>query len=111
MTNMLSLVVRTPFDVGQIVHWIDQAILITEVSSEQLEKFNRVGLETASNVLHAVKDPALCSACQMSDNELKLIEMTLRAHINLKLIQRFQENAREKGVADGQPPASAAVKA
>jgi len=109
MANLLALVVRTPFDVGQVVHWVDQAILITEVSPAQLEKFKRVGLETASNVLRAAGSPELCEACKMGEGELKLIELTLRAHFNLKLIQRFQENAREMGFESSAPAAAAAV--
>ena len=108
MVNLLALVVKTPFDVGQVVHWVDQAILITEVSPGQLEKFKKIGLETASNVLHAVENPQLCTACKMSGSELQLINLTLRAHFNLKLILRFHENAREMGVERVQPVASLA---
>jgi hypothetical protein len=103
MANLLALVVKTPFDVGQVVHWVDQAILITEVSPAQLEKFKRVGLETASNVLRAAGSPELCEACKLGEGEMKLIELTLRAHFNLKLIQRFQENAREMGMGTAEP--------
>jgi hypothetical protein len=74
-----------------------------------MEKFKRVGLETASNVIHAAGDPFLCEACKLTENELKLIVMTLRSHFNLKLIQRFQENAREMGEEDGIPPAPVQV--
>lgn len=96
MTNLLALVVKTPFDVGQIVHWVDQAILMTEVSPEQFAKLKKAGLETASNVLRAMDNSQtdLRAACDLSDNELGLMNMTLQAHFNLRLIQRFQENAR-----------------
>ena len=59
-----------------------QAILITEVSPEQLVKLKKVGLETASNVLAAVENPKtdLCEACDLGEKELELLCMTLRAH-------------------------------
>ena len=105
MTNLLALVVRTPFDVGQIVHWIDQAILITEVNAGQLEKLSAAGLETASNVIRAFESTDLTSVCNMTKGELQLIKMTLESHFNLRLILNFQERAREIGLGTSKPQA------
>ncbi|MGC1378702.1 MAG: hypothetical protein WA821_20895 [Anaerolineales bacterium] len=95
MINLLSLVTNTPFDASQIVDWVDQAILITEASPEQLAALGKVSLHCASNVLRATDHSLeiLSKASGLSEDELQLLSLALRSSTNIELIFRFHKNA------------------
>jgi hypothetical protein len=92
---LLAVVARTPFDVSQMVDWVDQAILVTEASPEQLTALGKVGLHCASNVLSAVDNSLsnLSAASGLNENELQLLGLSLRSATNIELIFRFHKNA------------------
>jgi hypothetical protein len=93
--NLLAVVARTPFDVSQMVDWVDQAILVTEAGPEQLAALGKVGLHCASNVLSAIDVSLnnLSAATGLSENELQLLGLSLKSATNMELIFRFHKNA------------------
>jgi hypothetical protein len=101
--NLLALVANTPFDVGQIVNWVDQAILIMHASPAQLEKLRAVGLRQASILLGVVDRGAaqLAAATGLSEEEIQILKLALRSATNTRLIQRYRQHLRK--LEPGQP--------
>lgn len=49
MGDIVGLIVNTRLGLMRLLHWIDQAILIVHVGVENLEKFNKAGIHTATD--------------------------------------------------------------
>jgi hypothetical protein len=98
--NLLAVVARTPFDVSQMVDWVDQAILITEASPEQLAAIRKVGLHCASNFIGALDNSLknLSAASGLSENELHLLGVSLKSATNIELIFRYHKIANNAPV-------------
>jgi len=94
--SLLSLVVNTPFDVGQIVNWVDQAILISYASPEQAAALNKAGLRSACDVLSAVDGSMknLCEATGLKESELQVLNLALESAASVPLVARFRRNAK-----------------
>jgi hypothetical protein len=92
-TDLLGLVVNTPFDVGQLVDWVDQAILLIYACSDQLEAFRKTGIRYASTVVKAYeKSPeTLGQATGLDANQLNLLHLSLKSATNMELISRYRE--------------------
>lgn len=99
--NLIHLVMYTPFDVGQIVDWVDQAILITYASERQLGALNNAGLRLASDVLNAVEGDleSLAKATRLSQSELRMLAGSLSASANIGLVRRYWMNSGQPGAA------------
>lgn len=93
-TDLLGLVVNTPFDVGQLVDWVDQAILLINACSDQLEAFKKTGIRYASTVVKAYeKSPeTLGEATGLDANQLNLLHLSLKSATNMELISRYREH-------------------
>jgi hypothetical protein len=92
------LVAGTPFDVSQIIDWVDQAILITKADPDQLASVRKVGLSGASNVLQAAERslPDLSEATGLSEKNLELLSLALKSSTNIDLIIQFHKNAKKE---------------
>lgn len=112
--SLLPLVVNTPFDVGQIVNWVDQAILISYASPEQAAALNKAGLRGGCDVLSAVDGSlkSLCEATGLKESEIQVLNLALESAVNTPLVSRFRRNAkRYRQMADGAAPQLAAANA
>lgn len=106
-TDLLSLVVSTPFDVGQIVDWVDQAILLIYACPEQLIGLRKVGMRLASTVLKAFEtDPQqLQQASGLSASELYLLHLALKPATNMGLISRYRAHKTRRWGPETSRPA------
>lgn len=93
-TDLLGLVVNTPFDVGQLVDWVDQAILLIYACADQLEAMKKIGIRFASTVVKAYeKSPdSLAEATGLDTNQLNLLHLALKSATNMELISRYREH-------------------
>jgi hypothetical protein len=99
--NLMRLVWYTPFDVGQLVDWTDQAILLIYASPKQVSTLQSIGLRCATDVLNAVdgKLTPLAEACGVSQSELIVLADALRAAVNIDLCRRYWVGAATKNSA------------
>ena len=90
--HLLTLIVRTPYDVGQLVDWTDQAILLSYTTESQSEAFARAGLRRASDVLAlAAQDPALlAAAAALTVAEIQALSLGLQRAANMRPIDRYR---------------------
>jgi hypothetical protein len=99
--SLLSLVADTPFDVGQVVDWVDQAVLLMHASPEQAEALKKAGLRYATAVIEAVgSNPEEVSATSgIRVEELAILRLAMKPATNIGLIERFRAHQRklEKG--------------
>ena len=79
--NLLVLVADTPFDVGLVVDWVDQAVLLMHVAPDQVGALQKAGLRYASSVVDAVAaNPAQVHAASgISVPELAILRQTLKS--------------------------------
>jgi hypothetical protein len=98
-TDLPRLVRSFPFPVSQLVDWVDESILITNIGPEQKTKFERAGVRHASTVFRAIRRrdhlAQLVSATGIAHDELCILGLSLEASSNLPLILRFQNHALE----------------
>lgn len=90
--NLLALIANTPFDVGQAVDWVDQAMLLSHASSEQAKALKKAGVLYASTTLEAIElsPEKLNAASGISLEELELLRLSLKSATNIGLIERFR---------------------
>jgi hypothetical protein len=90
--HLLTLIVRTPYDVGQVVDWTDQAILLTYATPDQAGALAGASLRRASDVLAlAAHDPALlATVSSLSPAETQALTLTLQRAANIAPITRFR---------------------
>jgi hypothetical protein len=90
--NLLALVAKTPFDVGQLVDWVDQAVLLMHTSPEQSNALEKAGLRHASAVLAAIQTHPvqLKAAAGISLEELQLLSLNMKSATNIGLIDRYR---------------------
>jgi hypothetical protein len=90
--ELLTLIVRTPYDVGQIVDWVDQAILLVYGSTRQVENLGGVGIHRASDLLTAVQEDAneLAEAAALGVGELRILHRALRSAANIKSVCHYR---------------------
>lgn len=107
--NLLALIAKTPFDVGQVVDWVDQAVLLIHVTSEQMAALEKTGLRFASAVVEAVGNNPdhVRIATGMSLEELGILHQSLRSATNIGLIERYR--AHQRKLEAHQPLAPAAL--
>jgi hypothetical protein len=106
--NLLELVANTPFDVGQIVDWVDQAILMMHASPEQIEKLKGVGIRSGSILIDIIKhgDEPLSTATGLNPEELVILRLALTSATNMKLIMLYRRRlARQEARESEQQPA------
>ena len=91
--DLLSLVASTPFDVGQIVDWVDQAILLNYGCPEQIAALKNAGIRYASTLIKAFEEnpTALAEATALDNNHLGLLHLALKSATNMELIFRYRE--------------------
>jgi len=92
--DLLSLVASTPFDVGQIVDWVDQAILLNYVFPEQIAVLKNASIRYASTLIKAFEEnpTALAEATALDNNHLGLLHLALKSATNMELIFRYREH-------------------
>lgn len=90
--HLLTLVVKTPYDVSQVVDWVDQAILVTYTTPEQIKLLKNAGFHRASQILEAAqtKPEILAKVTGLSDEAIELLSMGLASAANIKPICRFR---------------------
>jgi hypothetical protein len=90
--HMLTLVVQTPYDVSQVVDWVDQAILIVYTTNDQQQKFKNAGLYRASQVLAAARTDSemIAEVTDLSVETIKLLAGGLATAANIKPICRYR---------------------
>lgn len=95
--NLLGLVANTPFEVGQIVDWVDQAILMMHASPEQLEKLRSVGIRYGSILIDVIErgGEPLSASTGFSPEEIHILELALKAATNMKLIMLYRRHLWE----------------
>ena len=100
VANIASLVVETPYDVAQIIDWVDQAILLEYASDKQFHTFRQVGLHSASDLLAIWYNkgfPYLIRAVRLSEDEvlgldqssLEILRLSLMSAPNIRIVLRF----------------------
>ncbi len=89
--NLMRLVWYTPFDVGQLVDWTDQAILLLYASPKQAAALQNVGLRCASDVLLAVENSpdALARASGLGQSEMRVLAGAMQVAANIDLVRRY----------------------
>ena len=94
--NLLALVAKTPFDVGQIVDWVDQAILVMNTSPEQLQALKKVGVRYGSTLINATEKggETLSAASNLGLDEIKLLRSALYTATNIQLILGYRRHLR-----------------
>jgi uncharacterized membrane protein len=92
--DLLSLVASTPFDVGQIVDWVDQAILLIYACPNQISVLKNAGVRHASTLVKAFEEnpKALAEATGLNANQLELLHLALKSATNMELISRYREH-------------------
>jgi hypothetical protein len=95
--NLLALVAKTPFDVGLVVDWVDQAILLMHASADQVGPLKKAGLRYATGVVDAVEaDPQrLSAATGLGAPELGILRLALGSATNLCLVERYRAHQRK----------------
>lgn len=90
--HLLRLVVKTPYDVSQVVDWVDQAILFTYTIEEQAKRLEGVGLQRASHVLAAaqIRPQALADAINVPVDTIHFLSMSLASAANMKPICHYR---------------------
>jgi len=92
--------VGTPFTVEQILDWVDQAILLTYASRDQLTALEKVGVRCASTVMTAGGDGKWLSqvvkATGLNKDGLRVLHLALQSAFNLELISRFRQQSGMK---------------
>jgi hypothetical protein len=90
--HLLRLVVKTPYDVSQVVDWVDQAILLTYTTEDQAERLMAVGLQRASQVLAAaqIRPQELADATGLPVTTIHFLGMTLAVAANMKPICQYR---------------------
>jgi len=94
--NLLTLVANTPFDVGQLVDWVDQAVLLMHAGPDQVDPLKKAGLRYASSLVEAVQanPDQLKAVTGISREELDLLSTTLKFATNMGLIDRYRAHQR-----------------
>ncbi len=110
--NLLALVATTPFDVGQLVDWVDQAVLLMRLPREQSDALKKAGLRYATAVIDAVGSGAgqVSAATGIGADELELLYLTLQSATNVGLIERYRAHQRKLEARLPEPPALSPAK-
>jgi hypothetical protein len=112
-TDLPRLVQTFPFPIGQLVAWVDEALLIATASDEQVERLSRCGLRRASALVLAAADASLRSQLAevsgLREDALDVLSLALAQSVNLPRVLRFQgaELQREGRAAVPRPAARA----
>jgi hypothetical protein len=90
--HLLTLVARTPYSVGQVVDWVDQATLLVYTSADQFARLKQIGLIRASSVLQtaAANITELASTSGLPVEQLRLLEQMLGTSANIRAICRYR---------------------
>jgi hypothetical protein len=94
--NLLALVANTPFDVGQVVDWVDQAILITNTSTDQLAALKKTGVHFGSVLVNVTErgGETLSTAAGLGLDEIKVLRSALYSATNMELILSYRRHLR-----------------
>lgn len=111
--NLLALVAKTPFDVGLVVDWVDQAVLLIHVTSDQVAALEKAGLRFASALIEAVGNnpDQVRIASGISMEELVILRETLRSATNVGLIERYRAHQRKLETISPVSPAATGMAA
>jgi hypothetical protein len=103
--NLLELVANTPFDVGQIVDWVDQAILMMHTSPEQLEKLKGAGIRSGTILIDIIKrgEEPLSTTTGLSPEELLILKLAITSATNTKLIMLYRRHLSRQESHDPEP--------
>jgi hypothetical protein len=87
------LVIATPFNLGQIVDWVDQAILLM-YANEMYKTLEETGIRCASDFLAAAANEErfaqLVEATGISAARLRLLVLSVESAVNIRQISRFR---------------------
>ncbi len=110
--NLLTLVANTPFDVGQVVDWVDQAVLLMHIGPDQADALKKVGLRYASSLVEAIQTnpDQLKAVSGISLEELDLLRITLNSATNIGLINRYRAHQHRLEVRRPAQPESEPAK-
>jgi hypothetical protein len=105
--NLLALVANTPFDVGQVVDWVDQAILVTNTSADQFTALQNAGVHFGSVLIKVTEegDETLGTATKLALEEIKVLRSAIYLATNTQLILSYRRHLRR--VTTQYPEASA----
>lgn len=89
-----ALIINTPFNVTEIVDWVDQAILLRHTSEKQFKTFEEIGIICASDLLtNTTNDKTLknlVEATNLAKNELRILRNCLNSALNVKCVTNFR---------------------
>lgn len=93
-TDLPRLVRSFPFPVGQLVAWVDEAILLTHVGEARMAQLKGAGVVTASAVLRALGRPRrlaqLAAASGVDEGALSVLGLSLQQSMNMARIMHFR---------------------
>lgn len=94
--NLLTIVANTPFDVGQLVDWVDQAILVVNTSPEQLDALWKVGVHYGSVLVSVAEHggETLSAATGLGPEEIRVLRLAFSSATNMHLIQSYRRHLR-----------------
>lgn len=92
--NIPALVISTPFTVGQIVDWVDQAILLVYANDDKYPILENQGIRCASDFLAATDNAEstgqLARASGVSADYLSMLRLSLQAAANINFTSKFR---------------------
>jgi hypothetical protein len=92
-TNVSHLVIGTPFTVGQIVDWVDQATLLL-YANEDYRCLEKATVRCASDLLAAAASDAcftdLVDATEMPVSRLRMLVTSVESAVNIRLMCRYR---------------------
>ena len=108
-TELPRLVRTFPFPAGQLVSWVDEALLLIHVAEDRLVRLNAAGVYTASAVLRALQDPRrlaqLASTTGLEPDALAVLGLSLEQSMNMPRIMRFRGHyLAELALAEAEAP-------
>ena len=105
--NLLALVANTPFDVGLVVDWVDQAVLLMHINPDQTGSLKKAGVRYASGFLDAIENnpEQLAVSSGLPVEDLNILRANLKSATNMGLIDRFRARQRRMQIRQqGAPP-------
>ncbi len=92
--NMPALVIATPFTVGQIVDWVDQAILLVYANDDMYPILESKGIRCASDYLAATDEAErmqyLATVTGISIYYLHMLRLSLQSAANINFTSKFR---------------------
>lgn len=93
-TYVPSLIVTTPFALGELVDWVDQAILLVYANDEMYHTLETAGIRCASDFLTVAGDEGkldqLAAATGLDKNRLCMLCVAVQSAVNVRMICRYK---------------------